>query len=86
MSHFFMVLFPVLLYFFTPTLTSLDKVTIISHLDDGKSLLIGLFAPKCSPSTLFSPQYGQTNPSKSQMSSSHHPACITFSGFLICFC
>lgn len=69
-----MALLPVLLYFFIPTVTSLDKVTIISHLHDGKSLLIGLFAPNAPPQ-LFFPHYGQTNPSKSQMSSlSHHPA------------
>ena len=39
------------LYIFIPTGSSLDKGTIISYLDDSNSLLIGLFAPKCSFST-----------------------------------
>ena len=49
----FMFLFLVFLYFFIPTVTSLDKVTISSLLDDSNSLLTGLFAARCSFSTLF---------------------------------
>lgn len=56
------------------TVTSLDKVIIISHVDDANSLLIGLF---CLPPNILPqlfPQYGQMDPSKSQVSSSHYPA------------
>ena len=41
----------VVLCVFTPPGSSLDKGTIISYLGDSNSLLIGLFAPKCSFST-----------------------------------
>ena len=47
----FMFLALVFSYVFIPTGSSLDKGTIISYLDDSNSLLIGLFAPKCSFST-----------------------------------
>lgn len=63
---------------------SLDKVTIISYLDDSCSLLIGLFVPKCSSSTPF-PQYGQTDPSKSQTSPSHYPALKNLQKLLTCY-
>lgn len=53
MSHLCLFLFLVFLCFFIPTVTSLDKVTVFSLLDDSNSLLIGLIAPKCSFSTLF---------------------------------
>ena len=46
-----MFLILVFSYVFIPTGSSLDKGTVISYLDDSNSLLIGLFAPKCSFST-----------------------------------
>lgn len=69
-----MFLLLVLLDFFIPMVTSLDKVIIVFYLDNSNGLLIGLLAPKCSPSTLFQ-QYGQTDPGHI---SSHYPAFKNF--------
>lgn len=43
-----MVLFLSFLYFFIPIVTSLDRFTITSYLDDSNNL-IGLLVPKCPP-------------------------------------
>lgn len=60
MPHFFMVLFLVLMCFFIPIVTFLNKVTVISYLDDSNSQ-IGLLVHKYSLSTLL-PQYGLIDP------------------------